>query len=56
MKEERVLFMSKSMLNHIQMVMDDDAKRNPSHSKINWFVIKSIDNQAGGNYPKNYTW
>lgn len=53
---EKVLIFSTRELNYIQEIMDKYSQIKPEYQKVCWYMIKNIDSQAGGNYPKNYTW
>jgi len=53
---EKVLFMNVRELHHMQTILDDYSKMRPSYKKFNWYLIKKIDEQAGGRYPHNHTW
>jgi len=53
---KRVLFMSTNELNFIQEVLDRYSKAKPDFRGSCWRIIKNIDEQCGGSYPKNYNW
>jgi len=52
----KMIEFSKRELTYIQEIMDRYSQIKPEYKKICWYIIKSIDNQAGGNYPNNHTW
>ena len=53
---DKVLVLSTRELNYIQEIMDKYSQIRPEYNKVCWYIIKTIDSQAGGNYPKNHTW
>lgn len=53
---EKVLFFSRQELNYIQTILDKYSVSHPEYKSVCWYIIKSIDSQAGGCYPRNYNW
>ena len=50
------LFLTKRHIGHIQKMLDLITKYRPEYKKLNWYIIREIDEQLGGDYPHNHTW
>ena len=53
---QKVILLTKHELNYIQEILDKYSQIRPEYKKVCWYMIKNIDNQAGGSYPNNHTW
>ena len=52
------VFLTKHEWDYIQRKLDGytDNRVKLGDKKFEWSLLKKIDSQLGGNYPKNYTW
>jgi len=50
------VFISKHDIDFIQKALEYYGLAKKDYNKNAWRIIKNLDNQCGGNYPKNYIW
>ena len=50
------MFLTKRSIDFMQGALDEYGQHHPGSKKYCWGLILEINNQTGGNYPKNYTW
>jgi len=55
-KQQLSLFLTKRSIDFMQGALDEYGQHHPGSKKYCWGLILEINNQTGGNYPKNYTW
>jgi len=56
MKIKKHLFLTTRSIDFMQKALDYYSKHHSGSQKFCWGLILEINNQTGGNYPKNHTW